>query len=236
MTHHPDTAVPMGDGDRPVTFDQLDFTTYLYSDTKTDTSFTEHMILQVNGLELHGTPVTVPGLGSQFGMYFLIDATGHNVAGVTTFDTMHIALMVDPGNNDGAPRSTISDGAIFDNGTSGDIALATGTLVSANIVTDSSGTKHPDFVQNISLTEAGKDILGGSIDSSSLLEELLTTIGGPVTTTVGSDTIQIVNGAGTKGPATGVAHLSPQQTPMTLRLDDLNEGSCGGHWAASTFT
>ena len=235
MTHHPGRAAPTGDGDRPVTFDQLDFTTYLYADTK-DTSFTEHMILQVNGLEFHGAPVTVPGLGSHFGMYFLIDATGHNIAGVTTFDTMHIALMVDPGNNDGAPSSTISGGATFANGTSGDLTLATGTLVSANIVTDSSGTKHPDFVQNITLTEAGKDLLGGSVHSGSRLEELITTIGGPVMTKVGSDIIQIVNGAGAKGSATGIAHLSPQQTPMTLRLDDLNQGSCGGHWAASTFT
>jgi hypothetical protein len=113
-------------GESTVKFDQLDFTTYPYSDNKPDGSFTEHFILQVTGAELHGTPATVPGLGSDFGMYFLIDATGHNSASGTTFGTMNIALMVDRGNNDGAPSSTADDGVTFANGTSGDIMLAKG--------------------------------------------------------------------------------------------------------------
>ena len=239
MTEHSDRAHLglHGLGDRPVTIDQIDMTTYLYADSKPDNSFTEHMILQVTGFEFHGSPVIVPGFGSKFGMYFLVDASGHNPGGVVTFDTMHIALMVDRGNNDGAPSSTVGGGATFANGTIGDVKLLTGTLVSAGITTDSGGTKHPDFVQQVTLTEAGKEMLGGSLHTGALLEELLTTPGGPFTTTVGTDSIQIVNGMGTKGPATGISHLSPQQTPLTLRLDELNGATgCGGHWAATTFT
>src|SRR6476646_6334790 len=96
--HHPDKSV---------TFDQFDTTTYLHSDNAADGSFVEHFILQVNGFELHGSPVELPGFGSHYGMYFLIDATGHTgPGGAAVFDTLNIALKVDPGNDDGAPSAT----------------------------------------------------------------------------------------------------------------------------------
>jgi hypothetical protein len=103
--------------DQPVTVDQMDITTYLHSDGAADGSFTENLILQVNGFEHNGLPVHLPGFGMNFGMYFLIDATGQTANGVTSFNTMHIALMVDRGNNDGAPSSTEFGGASFANGT-----------------------------------------------------------------------------------------------------------------------
>jgi hypothetical protein len=56
--------------DKPVTFDQFDTTTYLHSDDAADGSFAEHFILQVNGFEQNGSPVTLPGFGSHYGMYF----------------------------------------------------------------------------------------------------------------------------------------------------------------------
>jgi hypothetical protein len=83
------------------------------------------------------------------------------------------------------------------------------------------------------LTHAGKEILGCSIHSGAMLEELLTTVGGPFTTTAANgDTIQTVDGAGTVGPATGIAHLYPQQTTVTLRLDQADQSSHGVCWAA----
>ena len=81
----------------------------------------------MNGFELNGSPVELPGFGTHYGMYFLIDATGHGTGGATAvFDSMNIALMVDRGNNDGTPSST-EQGIGFSNGTYGDFALATGS-------------------------------------------------------------------------------------------------------------
>jgi len=231
MADHATKSGPHGgDGGegKPVTFDQMDFTTYLYTDSTPDHAFTNHLILQVNGFELNGSPVNVPGFGSKFGMYFLIDATGHNPNGVVTFDTMNIALMVDRGNNDGAPSSTLSGGVTFANGTQGDFALATGTLVSGT-VDNIGGVFHPHLVQLVSPTEAGEEIFGKSLDPRTLMQELLTTPGGPVTTPVGADSIQIVNGTGANGaPATGIADLV-SHAPLTMRPGELNEGfhGCG---------
>ncbi len=236
-SHGDDDAGRSSDGDHGrgagnlVTFDQIDFTTYLHSNVSVDTSFSEHFILQVNGFEFDGSPVNLPGFGTHFGMYFLIDATGHVPAsGAATFDTMNIALMVDRGNNDGVPSSTESGGATFSNGTSGDYALATGTLFSAGISVDPDGTRHPDFIQQITPTEAGERLFGDSLDPGALLEELLTTPGGPTTINVGGgNTIQLVNGQGAGGvAATGIAELS-SHAPLTMRPGELSEGfhGCG---------
>jgi hypothetical protein len=213
---------------KSVTFDQFDTTTYLHSDVAADTSFSERLILQVNGFELNGAPVELPGFGTNYGMYFVIDATGHVPAnGVASYDTMHIALMVDPGNNDGTLSST-EQGVGFVNGTGGDFALASGTLESAGIQVDPDGTRHPDFVQKIEPTEAGEKIFGASLDPSSLLQELLTTPGGPqIFDEGGGKTVDVVNGAGATGlPATGVVALDPQ-APLSVRLGLLNHDSDG---------
>ena len=50
--------------DKPVTFDQFDTTTYLHSDVAAAGTFVEHFILQVNGVELHDSPVDLPGFGT----------------------------------------------------------------------------------------------------------------------------------------------------------------------------
>jgi hypothetical protein len=133
----------------PIKFDQLDTVNYLHSDNKADGSAVEHFILQVNGFEQNGAHVTVPGFGSDFGMYFIIDATLAPSTGAPVFSSLNIALMVDPGNNDGAPSSTQSGGASFANGTAGDFALATGSLVSASLALNAdpvAGTRHANFV------------------------------------------------------------------------------------------
>jgi hypothetical protein len=219
------------------TSDTMDVTTYLHSDNKADGSFTEHFILQVNGFELNGSPVNLPGFGSAFGMYFLIDATGQTANGATTFNSMNIALMVDRGNNDGAPSSTEFGGTTFANGTHGDYALATGTLVSAGIDVDpATGTRHPHFVEQVTPTEAGERVFGNSLNPGTLLQELLTTPGGPtVFAAGGGDTIQVVDGTGASGgAATGIVELDPQG-PLSLRPGRLSEGGemrDSGHWTA----
>jgi hypothetical protein len=222
---------------KSVTFDQLDTTTYLHSDVAADGTFVEHFILQVNRFELSGSPVDVPGLGTKFGMYFLIDATGHQGAGgAAVFDSMNIALMVDRHNNDGTPSST-EQGIGFSNGTHGDFALAKGTLYSADLLVDPDGTRHPDFIQTITPTEAGEKVFGASLDPCALLEELLTTPGGPVSSPNDGGRIDVVDGTGATGlPASGVVALDPK-APLTLRAGLLDNGAPGHEglfWAAQS--
>jgi hypothetical protein len=61
--------------------------------------------------------------------------------------------------------SATEDGVGFSNGTCGDFALATGTLLNAGIVVGSDGTFHPDFTQEITPTKAGEKLFGGSLDA-----------------------------------------------------------------------
>jgi hypothetical protein len=202
-----------------VTFDQFDTTAYLHADVATDTSFGENMILQVNGFELNGSPVELPGFGTHYGMYFLIDASGHSPpGGPVSFDTMHIALMVDPGNNDGTPSAS-EQGIGFSHGMHGDFALATGTLTKATVTFDASGNAHPNFFQAIVPTAAGEKIFGDSLNWDAVLHEVLTTPGGPTNIAqADGSTIQVVDGIGKAGlPATGVVTLDPQ-SPLGVRL------------------
>src|SRR5690348_5709205 len=60
---------------RPVTFDTFNLTTYLHADNPADGSADEHFIFRVDALTQDGAPVGLPGLGTHFGMYFVLDAT-----------------------------------------------------------------------------------------------------------------------------------------------------------------
>lgn len=76
---------------------------------------------------LNGTP----GAPGSYGLYVTMTAQTEQVGSPKIYDYHSIAmsLMADPGNNDGTLSSTVS-GVGFANGTTGDITLATGSLVS----------------------------------------------------------------------------------------------------------
>ena len=88
------------------TADTINVTTYLHQINLLDGSFVIDQLLDINGFQLNGQPVTAPGFGSTYGLYFRIDSTGQQAGGITTYNTLNIALMADPGNNDGTPRET----------------------------------------------------------------------------------------------------------------------------------
>ena len=209
------------DHDTPVTFDKIDATAFLYADNHADGTFFERFVWQVNGLENGGVHVDLPGLGSRFGMYFIADGIGHAVAGRPVFDTLNVTLMVDPGNNDGAPSATV-DGFTFANGTPGDYALARGSLVSAALSRDADGTRHANFVETFNLTEAGEDAFGASLHNGDMLRELLTT---PTSTlTVISNLNDSGNTTLVNGGLAAIQIATPG--PLTLALD--NMGHHGG--------
>jgi hypothetical protein len=220
------------DHGKSVSFDQFDTTTYLHSDNAADGSFDEHFILQVKGFELNGSPVTLPGFGSHYGMYFLIDATGVGTPTGTTFTSLHVALMVDPGNNDGTPNAT-EDGIGFANGTCGDFALATGTLYSATLAQNDDPTpqtRHANFVEQMTPTHAGQVILANSLKMDDLMQEVLTTpLDARSTFPVGGGaSINLVTG----GDATGHVQLMPQ-TALTIRAGLLSHDLHGVPFCAA---
>jgi hypothetical protein len=206
-----------------VTFDQIDATAYLYADNHADGTFVEKLIWRVDGLENGGTHIDLPGLGSRFGMYFIADATGHTTGGLPVFDTLKVSMVVDPGNNDGVLSST-ANGLDFANGTRGDHILAQGDLVSAALSRDADGTRHANFVEQFTVTQAGQDAFGASLRNGDMLRELLTT---PVSTLT---VIPNQNDSGntTLVNAGGALIQLASGGPMTLALDNMgrHRGGC----------
>ena len=206
-----------------VRFDQFDLTNYLHAEDRADGTFAVRHILRVDGFELNGVHAGVPELGSSFGMYFLIDASGTAGATGRVFDKLDIALMVDPHNNDGALHATPTDVG-FANGTGGDYALATGHLVSATMSVDpATSNRRTEYVEQITPTGLGEDTFGRSLAAGDLLQELLTTASSQVEAGPG---FTAVNGG------TGLAQLVSGST-LRLSLDDLTQGhggqGCGGY-------
>jgi len=207
----------------PVVFDGFDMTNYLHANNRPDGTFDERFIMHVNALTLNGATVDVPGLNTKFGLYFVVDATGKQAAGATTFDTMDVTIMVDRGNDDG-PISATPTGIGFANGTAGDYALATGHFVSAKLSIDpATNARKADFVQAVTPTKVGEEVFGGSLADGALLRELLTTFGTNPPLEVGSGYTTVNGGI-------AVAQLSPVHA-LTLSPEELLEhhgGWCGG--------
>jgi hypothetical protein len=216
--------------DGSVTFNQFDITDYLHADNKADGSAVERFIFQVDGVEQSGAHVTLPGLGSDFGMYFIVDAILDPANGAPPhFSKLDISLMVDPGNNDGAASATTA-GVGFAHGTSGDFALATGSLVSAALSINADpvpNTRHANFVEQITPTKAGLEAFGDSLKTGDQLRELLTTLGSnppfDLIPLPGGDFTVVVNGG------TGTVQLTTQNS-LRLSVDDLSRDH-GARWS-----
>ena len=177
------------------TADTIDMTTFLHSVNQSNGSFVEDFIFPVNGFELNGLPVAAPGLNSSYGLYFTIHATGPGAG--TTFSTLNIALMGDPGHNNG-PVSSTPPGVSFSNtgptGAADDITLGTGTLVSGVLSFDPvTGTRHAHFVEAFS---PAPNETAFFVPAGGLLEEFLTTPPSAFSSVPGSNntTINMVNG------------------------------------------
>jgi PEP-CTERM motif len=104
---------------------------------------TVNFLEQITGFTLAGSPVNptglngTPGAAGSYGLYLTMQNQTQGIGPPNTYQYLsgHAALMLDPGNNNGAASSTPS-GLTFANtgptGTADDITLATGTLVSGH--------------------------------------------------------------------------------------------------------
>ncbi len=139
FTWDPSQSVPALTGPGSAfTADTINATNYLHSVVQPSNSFAMELVLQINSFELNGQPVTAPGFNSDYGLYFAITSTGQ--LGVsTTYSTLDISLMADPGNNNGTLTSSTA-GILFSNagptGVADDLILGTGTLISASMKID----------------------------------------------------------------------------------------------------
>jgi hypothetical protein len=127
---------PLAGAGSAFTADTINVTTYLHAIHPADGSFLLDQLLNVIGFQLNGQPVTASGFGSTYGLYFRINSTGQTIGGITTYNTINISLMADPGNKDG-PISASATGISFSNtgptGATDDLTLGTGALISASL-------------------------------------------------------------------------------------------------------
>jgi hypothetical protein len=127
---------PLAGAGSAFTADTINVTTYLHAIHPADGSFLLDQLLNITGFQLNGQPVTAPGFGSTYGLYFRINSTGQTIGGITTYNTINISLMADPGDNDG-PISASATGISFSNtgptGAADDFTLGTGALISASL-------------------------------------------------------------------------------------------------------
>ncbi len=123
---------------------------------------------------LNGTP----GAAGSYGLYVTMVAAVEQVGSPRIFDyhSISMSLMADPGNNDGVLSSTVS-GVGFANGTTGDITLATGSLISGHYyLNPAPGIRSIGHFQESFRPAAGE---GGffvtPVSPYAVLEEFLTT-------------------------------------------------------------
>jgi hypothetical protein len=107
--------------------DAIDASNYLQAVAQPNGATVENFIMKVTGFSDNGAAVMPKGFDTDYGLYLTLDAV--IVGGV--FETLNATLWADPKNNDGTPSATTT-GIGFSNGTSGDIALATGNGVGGN--------------------------------------------------------------------------------------------------------
>jgi hypothetical protein len=132
--------------------------------------------MPVTGLENNGQPVTPKGFDSPYGPSYNLFLTLDAVAVNGNFTSLKATLWADPGSNDGSATVSQNHDPAFSNGNGHDIALATGTMVSASFNFDpTTNIRTADFVESMKPTLAGRLLLGGSIQPGTTMEEKLTT-------------------------------------------------------------
>jgi hypothetical protein len=147
FTWNPSAADPSFLG--PFTADSISMSDFLLN---WQAQLNDTFILQINGFSLNGSPVSVPGLGTTFGLY--LEGTTKVVGTPSVYGPGSISLVLDPTNNDGTPSATVnlaaSTGAVgFSNpaGTADDITLATGSLTYGAFGTQANGQPGVQFIE-----------------------------------------------------------------------------------------
>ncbi|HUN41863.1 MAG TPA: hypothetical protein VMU81_16385 [Acetobacteraceae bacterium] len=182
-----------------------------------DLKGTLQFLLPVTGFEDKGQPVMPPGFDHEYGLYLAIDGSilANPNGSANTFTSLNISLWADPGNNDGTPSVSETRDPSFSNGSTNDILLATGTMVSASMsINPDTLVRSADFVDSMTPTLAGRVLLHDSIKPGTELEVKTTTQPSEYTSfpQPGGGFINVVDG----GAAT--VTLDPQGTVLLANI------------------
>ena len=180
--------------------------------------YTVNFLEQITGFTLGGSPVNpmgfngTPGAAGSYGLYLTMQTQTQAIGPPNTYQYLsgHVALMLDPGNNNGAASSTPS-GLTFANtgaiGTADDITLATGSLVSGTFIfgAPNSGIRSVgDFVQTFQPAAGEGGFFVSPISPHDMIELIPTTYATtPPEIVMGPDpsdpalTISMLNGGST---------------------------------------
>jgi hypothetical protein len=197
------------------TADSMSTTDYLYNLAPPGGNAAESFILQINGFSKEGTNVTPAGLGSSYGLYLFANLT---VTPANQYPKIDVALMADPGNLDGTPSATLSDGLAFANtgstGAADDITLATGSVVSGSFGLQSNGQFGARFVETFAPTSSQVAAFLDPLGSHVQIEEFLfnTATSRNAGTLPNGDTYVLVNGG------FGTENLQVPEPPAVLLL------------------
>ncbi len=196
FTWDPAGAVPsLGPMGSAFTADSIDGTHYLYSVQPStsiplpmQTPYTVSFIEQIQGFTLNGAPVSTPGLNGtpgapgSYGLYLTMQANTLYVGPPNTYqyNSLSMALMADPGNNDGPVSSTLSGLSFANTGPTGqadDITLATGSLVSGAYTLNPSPDIRSigDFVETFQPAAGEGGFFVTPVLPDDLIQEILTT-------------------------------------------------------------
>ena len=120
ITWDPAGSPALGGAASASTADTIDATHYLYDigpiANPSPVLHTVNFLEQITGFTLDGMPVATPGLNGplgaagSYGLYLTMQTLTASIGPPNTYQYLsgHVALMLDPGNNDGAASSTPS--------------------------------------------------------------------------------------------------------------------------------
>lgn len=152
---------------------------------------TVNFLEQITGFTLAGMPVATPGLNGpagaagSYGLYLRMQTLTASIGPPHTYHYLsgHVALMLDPGNNDGAASSTPA-GLTFANpaSTADDITLATGSLVSGHYsLNPAPGIRSiGDFVQTFQPTAGEGAFFVSPVSQYDMIQLIDTTMPGNI--------------------------------------------------------
>jgi hypothetical protein len=177
------------------TADTILGTHYLYDVGSMTNTYTVNFLEQITGFTLNGAPVVTPGLNGKpgigsYGLYLTMQNQTRFIGPPNTYQYLsgQVALVLDPGNNNGAASSTPS-GLTFANtthsGAADDITLATGTLVSGHYSLNPTPLIRSigDFVQTFRPTAAAGGFFVTPVSPYEMIQLLDTTFPADITVT-----------------------------------------------------
>lgn len=193
-------------------------TTDFLLNTASSTSVgSDNFILQVNGFSQNGTPVTIPGLNSSFGLY--VEGTVALHGNPSIYGPGTVALVLDPTNNDGTPSATwdpaTQSGSVgFSNlvNTTDDIVLATGSVISGTFGTQSNGQVGLQLLETFKLNPS---VFGPFLSKLSTSLDLQETLFNTATSRIAGSTndggsyVTVNDGFGIVGFTAGSSGASP---------------------------